>query len=589
MTDRPNTTAIERHGNVVFADSATAEQLGPHLDAILDPLSAGSEKVKKNASRTVFRGVINGQAVYIKHYHSRSLWHRIGRAFGRYDAKHEVAFSRHLTDSGVTTPWALAAQWTGGHQWLVTAAVSPAVAADVWHDQQLLEGPAGRRRIRQVTVALAQLVGRMHAAGVIHGDLHCGNILIRTDTPKLELVLTDLHRTRRARRISRRARAANLAHLFHDRMDFTTRTERFRFLKHYFHASGAEGTLRGWQLMVEHFAMRHRRRLFNQRDRRIQSNNLYFARLRLPNRWRGHVVLASKRHLGGSRAAEETFTVAQWKELLADPSGLLNTDDGEVFKKSRSSLVVRRTIRLGDVNVDVYVKRHQRKRRWKAMLDCFRTSRALRAFRLGHALLTRRIPTALPLAALERRVGPFLVENILITEAIAWPRLDHFLSTWLAPRPTGNSRLSTEQQHQLAQEVLWQMGRLLQRLHDCDFAHRDLKASNMFVRWRLGMSPEIILIDLDGLRRVRRISTRQRFQGLMRLNVSLLKCPAVNNPGQLRMLLGYLRRPGSGHIEFKAYWRVLETWSARKLKQQIRSRRNTQFARRQQATRSATT
>ena len=143
----------------------------------------------------------------------------------------------------------------------------------------------------------------------------------------------------------------------------------------------------------------------------------------------------------------------------------------------------------------------------------------------------------------------------------------------------GDRRMSVPQQRQLAQEVLWQMGRLLQRLHDSGFAHRDLKANNMLVRWSPGEPPEIVLLDLDGLsRRRRHLTARRKFQGLMRLNVSLLECPVVNHAGRLRMLLGYLRRPGSGRIHFKPYWRMLERWSGRKLRQQIRSRRKRQRA-----------
>jgi hypothetical protein len=64
----------------------------------------------------------------------------------------------------------------------------------------------------------------------------------------------------------------------------------------------------------------------------------------------------------------------------------------------------------------------------------------------------------------------------------------------------------------------------------------------------------------------------------MRLNVSLLACPTVNHAGRLRMLLGYLRRPGCGRLDFKPYWRVLEAWSHRKIEEQIRSRRKRQKA-----------
>jgi len=574
-----------RSGRVVYAAADAAALLQPHLAALSHPKDAGFEQIKKNASRTVYRHVIDGQAVYVKHFHSRSFFHRLGWSLGRVDARREMTFARLLAAGGVSTPEVLAGCWRGGEHWLVTAAVEPAVAADVWHAERAGQGPAGRAAVREVTVALAELVGRMHAAGVVHGDLHCGNVLIRTDRRDVDLVLTDLHRARKRRHVSRRTRTANLAQLLHDRWDFTTRTDRLRFLKHYLRVSNAEGTLRGWQRMVEHLAARHRRRQYAQRDRRCRRTDQYFARVRLGGRWRGHVVLASKRRLGGSKAAEQVFTVDEWRQVLADPAVLLSPGDGQVVKESRSSLVVRRTIRLGDRDLDVFVKQHRRKAFWKALVDCVRPSRAIRAFRLGHALLTRRIPVALPLAAIERRVGPFLTDNIIVSEAVPWPRLDEFLRTHLGVRPNVRNMLSAHQLHQLTQEVLWQMGRLLQKLHDNNYAHRDLKASNMLVRWEDGQSGELVLVDLDGLRPVRRISMRQRFQGLMRLNVSLLQCPAANHPCQLRMLLGYLRRPGSGRINFKAYWRVLEVWSARKLNQQIRSRRGLQLVRRQAAQR----
>ena len=581
------TTQPRRHGEIVFADEDAAALLEDHAQDLFEEASGSWQRVKHNSSRTVYRTHVGGQEIYLKYFHNPSWAHRLMRRLGSSDAMREMRFSRHLAPRGVPTAQPLAAACHNGVEFLATLAVAPAQPADAWHDEQLQRGPAGQRAIQRAIVKLARMVGRMHAAGVIHQDLHCGNVLVRTG-PKpgedIELVLMDLHRAQWRQRLSRRARAANLAQLLHDRYYFTTRTERLRFLKHYLRVNDAPGSLRGWQLMVEHFAHMHTRRQHSQRDRRIFKRSRYFTALRLGRGWRALAVLASKRHLAGSSAADCPFEADAWREALADPEALLTGEGAEVVKDSRSSLVVRRTLQVGAQRVDVYVKRSRRKRRWKVLLDCVRRSRAVRAFCLGHALLTRRIATALPLAALERRVGPILLDSILITEAVSAQRLDRFLNTWLAVPPKGDTPLTVPQQRQLAQEVLWQLGRLLRRLHDNRFAHRDLKATNVLVRWELGDSAELVLVDLDGLARPQVLTTRRRFQGLMRLNVSLLKCPIVNRAGRLRMLMGYLRRPGTGRLNFKPYWRMLEEWSEKKIRQQIRSRRKRQKAARRPGT-----
>jgi tRNA A-37 threonylcarbamoyl transferase component Bud32 len=557
------------------------------------PWEAGWRKVKENASRTVYRGSLNGRAFFVKHYHPRSILRRAMRRLGLSNARRELRFMRHLAANGVATAPVLAARRHGGMEWLATEAVEPSQPGDAWHAERLREGPAGLAAIRRATRALGRMIGRMHAAGVLHRDLHCGNVLVRlggrTDGDN-ELVLMDLHRASRRGRLLRRLRAANLAQLLHDRQDFTTRTDRLRFLRAYLEAGGAPGSISGWQRQIEDFARRYSRRQYADRDRRAAGSNRYFAQLRLPGGWRGPAVLASKRQMAGSRAAGAVLEADDWRRALARPEALLEAGEGvEVVKDSASSRIVRRTLRLGGHEIDVHVKQFRRKTIWKAITNWFRASRAARAFRGGHALLARHVATALPLAALERRAGPILRDSILITETCQGTLLAPFLSAWLARPPRPGAPLAPVRQRQLAQEALSQLGRVLQRLHDNNFAHRDLKSSNVMIHWsppaegERAPAPEVVLLDLDGLARKRRISTARRFQGLMRLNVSLLACPTVNHAGRLRMLLGYLRRPGCGRIDFKPYWRVLESWSRRKIRRQIHSRRKRQKAARRPA------
>ena len=580
---KPDNPPKTHDTRIAYAGDEARALLADRTDSLDAPREPDWTQIKQNASRTVYRGKVGDTDIYLKHFHGQSFFHRVARMLGVSGASRELYYAQFLNSAGVETPEPLAAS-SRRPEWYATVAVENALPGDRWHSQQLAAGPAGQKAIDHATKALAEMVARMHAAGVIHRDLHLGNILVAQREGAPRLVLTDLHRLKRRMRLSRLARTANLAQLLHDRRDTTTRTQRLRFLKHYLARSGARGTLRGWELLIDQMAGRHTRKHHAHRDRRVTGRGRYFTDISLPDHWKGHVVLASKHIPPGSTAADHVFTAEQWSEILSRGPALLEGDGVEVIKDSPSGRVIRRRLKVGELELDVHIKRPRRKRSWKILLDCLRASRPLRAFRIGHQMMTRGVDTALPLAAVERRVAGCLTDSILITETVPASHLNQFLHVRLAhvadPQLAG---LSEARQESIARNVLSSLGHMVRRLHDNNLVHRDLKSGNILVHWTPVDGPGVVLIDLDGLKRVARISMRQRFQGLMRLNVSLLECTSVSHAGRLRMLLGYLRRPGAGRIEFKPYWRVLQQWSARKLNQQITSRRKRQRKRQRNA------
>src|SRR3954469_10008231 len=139
--------------------------------------------VKHGQHRTVYRvSLPGGEDVYWKHCRlngPRAWWRDFFRG---PKARMEFDRARALADRGVETIEPLAwgrfrGRWPRG-SFLITRALEGTVPLDhflVHHP------PATAAARRKLTVALAEHVARLHAAGVTHPDLHPGNLLIRTD------------------------------------------------------------------------------------------------------------------------------------------------------------------------------------------------------------------------------------------------------------------------------------------------------------------------------------------------------------------------------------------------------------------------
>ena len=523
----------------------------------IDPARYPGLPVKENPLRSIYRLATTlddrPAECFIKRYNESSLEGRVKRLLRGPAASIEWRHTRYAEAAGVPVPPPLACGVASGVSYLLTRSCLPAENLDIYLERAEWTEATGR--------SLARLLATTHAAGILHRDLHAGNVLCRpapdaTGEPTLWLLDLQKVRLRRGpggRPLSPRAVAGNLAVLVAGLRPWVGQDQLGQLLADYL---GASQTIEAHWLAVDpglfiesvqRAADRHVAAQLRSRDRAILRTGRYFAKIRGPGLWRGGMFLRRRRPLPNSPASTLQFSPQNWLALLSDPASLISDQVGpgeQVVKQSEAGLVARRVFTIGPHRVVVFVKHYRWRRRWAAVADLFRKSRARRAFKVGHQLLARDVPTALPLAHLERRVGRVLIESILITEAVPDSmHLEQFVTRELANLPEA-PRVHVRQM--LAREL----GRAIARMHRAGWVQRDMKAPNVMVQYDPGEDHcRITFIDLDGLRP----GPRDRFRPLVRLNDGFFAATAVTLSDRLRVLRSYLGDANG----WKGPWRTI--------------------------------
>jgi len=162
---------------------------------------AAARLIKRTVVRNVYRLELgDGREAIVKVYHQRGVRRRLkGLAFGPTPLR-EWKTSRRLVAMGLPASRAVAVGIprggsSGVEGYLVVEAAASAV--------ELNEGVVALGLAKGWSAETATLVGklgrmvrRLHDRGVWHRDLHCGNVLVRTDAlgEECPFVVVDLHR-----------------------------------------------------------------------------------------------------------------------------------------------------------------------------------------------------------------------------------------------------------------------------------------------------------------------------------------------------------------------------------------------------------
>ena len=511
-------------------------------------LAAGRARVvKQNPGRTIYRIDLPAKTLFLKHYQGDWL-ERLRQWFRTSTARREWLKTAELSRRNVPTvrPVALGEPrrptWVR-EQFFLTEAIPNAISAG--EALAISRGPNSQRSAkwrRQLIVALARFVAAAHHSGVLHDDLHTGNILVGTGAdgqPRPYLI--DLPKVRFGGPLGWPASRDNLAMLYSGNLWQLSRTEQVRAWRVYRECRPElkiADSLEAGQDIVRR-AWAHARYTAHGRNRRPLRFNREFYHQHLP---------AGVGYAVREVAAE---TLGRSIENAAD---LLNAGLGRSHKLTHGSVVVQTQLDLRDGPVEIALKRY-RPRNWRKLLQAlWRPSRARESFVRGHALLARGIPTPKPLMAVAPNGWKHVGESYLATTWIQGA-LNLHLYAWRLGEASAAERRT---RCRLAARNL---GQMVGRLHAWRISHHDLKGCNVLLTDR-GADVEVYLIDLDGIRWHRRLSERKVIDNLARLAVSASAHPWIGRGDQLRFLRAYLFHAQRSRAEWKSLWRAAAARSA---------------------------
>lgn len=511
--------------------------------------------VKQGPHRTVYRVQLDGRSVYVKHYHVAdaramfSQWAQSSKSRREWDRAERAAAAAIPT----IVPLALGEQRKAGlvfENYLITEGIDDVEPLDRFVQDIFPKlAPNRQARIRpRLTHGLAELVAKLHEAGVLHPDLHSGNVLVRLhESDAIELFLIDLQEAKPAKRADWRRSRKNLLAFGLFFFTMARAIDRGRFLRRYLQL---RPNLRiDWRAeanRLEHDLRGKAFRFWRKLDYRCVSNNRRFF----------------YRNIGSAHGFAVTeLGEAAMQALLRDPDAPFQIASADVLKSSPSSEVTRLPMSIGDVCTNVIYKRFNCPKRLDALRATLHHSPALRAWHGGHGLLIRRIPTPRPLAVIERLRGPFVRESYLITQALPDAvNLQDYMQKIV-------SKLPHDVRRRRIRWLLGQLGQFLRQMHQRNISHRDMKASNFLLTPAdpAATSPKLYLIDLAGAQIWRRLPAARCVQNMSRVVASLQSYSLLTRTDFLRLLCAY--RPGARNNsgQWKLVWRDVQHRAGQKI------------------------
>jgi tRNA A-37 threonylcarbamoyl transferase component Bud32 len=255
-----------------------------------------------------------------------------------------------------------------------------------------------------------------------------------------------------------------------------------------------------------------------------------------------HREFVLKRRGSLSLHVVRTLTKDLMRNLAPDPDHFFDLPGCEIIKDQKKIKVARVKIKLqGDVKT-VYLKRYNAFS-WRYRFgSLFQSSGALKSLDGAAILSESGIRTARPLAAVDSRSWGMLNRSFFLSEEIENGKTAD--AYWREELLTMKGKEGTWRRKRFLQGI----GELFRCLHQQNVYHNDLKDANILVQPGLSTGGErFYLLDLEGIRRYRRLNRRRQIKNLVQLNRTLGKYLRATE--KLRFLESYLGPSFSNRID----------------------------------------
>jgi hypothetical protein len=471
------------------------------LEQLLRDLPQRGTLVKDRGYRQVWRFEFEGKPYYLKFY-PRSSW-ALKRAFRGNPASREFYRLQALQKGIVAAPRAVA-QLVGFKlkgiegDAVILEGIEPGAPLDEYVNRFLLAGDPVPDHYG-ITQKIIGLLHELNEAKLGHDDLHLANLLLKEDG---DVYVLDAYAVRYGG-----LRMSDLQSLAHSVRAAATRAD----IQRAWNELGPGGPVPKfnpvsagqWKKLVA----------------RASRENRYFGKLRF-GPWGGMFFKRYKYPRRWAPASQLEVTRDEWQVAWEKLQSGMEADSLEILKRGASGDVLATELTLGGRAVPVVIKRPFKRYWYRYINEIGRGSRSWRGWHKAWTLIVRDIPTAWPLAVLQKRVMGYITDSVVVFERLPGATL-------------GGADLNAMKAGE--RDLLFRRtGAILREIDDLGLAHFDAKAANWMVQMDEKLGPRPVLIDVDGIR-----FRRWRALGIERLLRSMREHRQYTPADSLALCHGY--------------------------------------------------